>query len=122
MAPLWQRLRNTYLPSLLNAIKGANPSAPVSPFTLALPPLLTVTFQAEALWMTASERVSFNPPFESSTRRTPRWGDIPVINFNSYGGNAISPTDVTRAIEACQVQSHRLRPDADFSSDVVDNL
>lgn len=35
MAPLWQHLRDSYLPYILAAIEGANPSASVSP----LPPL-----------------------------------------------------------------------------------
>lgn len=33
MVPLWQHLRDFYIPSFLAAIKRANPSAPVSPFT-----------------------------------------------------------------------------------------
>ena len=37
MVPLWQRLGDSYIPSILTAIKGANPSAPVSPSTPALP-------------------------------------------------------------------------------------
>lgn len=36
MAPLWQRLRDSYLPSFLTAIKGGNPSASVSPSAPAL--------------------------------------------------------------------------------------
>ena len=36
MDPLWQRLRDSYLPSLLNAIKDANPSAVVSSLAPAL--------------------------------------------------------------------------------------
>ena len=39
MTPLWQRLRDSYLPSLLNAVKDANPSAAVSPFA----PVLSLT-------------------------------------------------------------------------------
>ena len=38
MTPLWQRLRDSYLPSLLAAIESANPSASVSPSTPAPPP------------------------------------------------------------------------------------
>ena len=36
MVPLWQHLRDSYLPSFLTAIKNANPSAPVSPFSPVL--------------------------------------------------------------------------------------
>lgn len=108
MSPLWQRLRDTYLPSLLTAIKDANPSASVSPFVPVLPLLLIVTIQAEALWMSASERAPFKPPFDTSTRRTPRWDDIPAMNFSPRGGNTISPANVTRAIEVRQARFHRL--------------
>jgi hypothetical protein len=100
MIPLWQRLRDSYLPSLLNAIKSANPSAAVSPFAPAPPLLPIVTLQAEALWMPASERAPFKPPFDPSARRTPRWDEIPAINFSPHGGNTISPANVTRAVEA----------------------
>lgn len=83
MASLWQRLKDAYIPPLLNAITLANPSA-----------------AAEALWMTASQHVPSNPQFDPSTRRTPRWDDIPFINFSTQGGNTISPNNVSRAIEA----------------------
>lgn len=108
MVPLWQRLRDNYLPPLLTAIKSANPSASVSPLIPGLPLPPTVTFQAEALWMSASERAPFKPPF-GSTRRIPRWDDIPAISFTPHGENAISPADVTRAIEVRQACFHRLR-------------
>jgi len=111
MVPLWQRLRDSYLPSLLAAIEGANPSASVSPFAPALHLLLTVALQAEALWMSASEHAPFRPPFDPPSRRTPRWDDIPAINFSPHGGSAISPTNVTRAIEVRQVRFHRLLSD-----------
>lgn len=113
MVPLWQGLRNSYLPSLLTALKGANPSAPVSPFTPALALLLvpTVILQVEALWMTASEHTQFKPLFDPSARRTPRWDDIPAINFSSHSGTTISPASVTRAIEVRQVRFHRLHSD-----------
>ena len=104
MAPLWQRLRDSYLPSFLAAIKNSNPPALVSPFTFALARLPIVAFQAEAFWMTASEQVPFKPPFDPSTRRSPRWDDIPAINFTTLGGNTISPASVTRAIEVRQVR------------------
>ncbi|KAF9653585.1 hypothetical protein BDM02DRAFT_1589828 [Thelephora ganbajun] len=100
MAPLWQRLRNSYLPSLLNTIKGANSSAAVSPFTPALPLLLIITLQTETLWMTTSGPTPFKPPFDPSTGRIPSWDDIPAINFSPHGVNIISPASVTRAIEA----------------------
>jgi len=77
----------------------------------ALPLLLTVTLQAEALWMSASEPAPFRPPFDPRPRRTPRWDDIPAINFSPHGGNPISPASVTRAIEVRQVRFHRLRSD-----------
>jgi len=109
--PLWQRLRDSYLPSFLAAIKGANPSASVSPLAPALPLSPTVTPQAEALWMTSSEQTPFKPPFDPSTRRAPRWDDIPAIRFNPHGGNTISPASVTRAIEVRQARFHRLRFD-----------
>ena len=111
VVPLWQRLRDSYLPSFLAAIKNANPSVPVSPFAppLSHPPI--VTRQAEALWMSASELFPFKPPFDPSSRRTPRWDDIPAINFSALGGNTISPVNVTRAIEVCQLRFRRLRPD-----------
>ena len=112
MAPLWQRLRDSYLPPLLAAIEGANPSASVSPSAPALPLQLIVPLQAEALWMSASEHAPFTPPFDSPSRRTPRWDDIPAINFSPHGGGStISPASVTRAIEVRQVRFHRLRSD-----------
>ena len=111
MVPFWQRLRDSYVPSFLTAIKGANPSASVSPLTPALPHLSTLTLQAEALWMTASENAPFKPPFDSSTRRTPRWDDIPAINFSTHGGSTISPVNVSRAIEVRRVRFRRLRSD-----------
>lgn len=83
MAPLWQRLKDAYIPSVFNAITLANPSA-----------------AAEALWMTASQHVPFKPQFDPSTHQTPRWDDIPFINFSTQGGNTISPNNVSRAIEA----------------------
>lgn len=99
MDSLWQRLRDSYLPSLLAAIEGANPAASVSPFAPALPRLPIVILQAEALWMIASEYAPFKLPFDPSARRIPRWDDIPAINFSAHGGNAISPVNVTHAIE-----------------------
>jgi len=111
MAPLWQRLRDSYIPSLLTAIESANPSASVSPFPPAIPLPLTVTLQAEALWMSASEPAPFRPPFEPRPRRTPRWDDIPAIDFSPHAENPISPASVTRAIEVRQVRFHRLRSD-----------
>jgi hypothetical protein len=111
MAPLWQRLRDSYLPSFLAAIKNANPPAPVSPFASALPRLPIVAFQAEAFWMTASEHVPFKPPLDPSTRRPPRWDDIPAINFTAPGGNTISPASVTRAIEVRRLRFTRLCSD-----------
>jgi len=114
MVPLWQRLRDSYIPSFLTAIKGANLSASVSSFTPALPHLPTATPQAEALWMTASENAPFKPPFDHSTRRTPRWDDIPAINFSMHGGNTISPANVDRAIEVRRACLRRLRRDMTF--------
>ena len=112
MVPLWQRLRDSYIPPFLTAIKGANPSASVSPFAPALPHLPTATPQAEALWMTASENTPFKPPFDhSTTRRTPRWDDIPAINFSMHGGNTISPANVGRAIEVRRARLRRSRAD-----------
>ena len=108
MPPLWQRLRDSYLPSLLAAIEGANPSASVSPLTPALPLLLTPIPQAEALWMSASEPAPFRPPFDPRPHRAPRWDDIPAINFSPHGGSPISPASVIRAIEVRQVRFHRL--------------
>ena len=111
MTPLWQRLRDSYLPSFLTAIKHTNPPVPVSPFTSALPRLPIIAFQAEALWMTASEQVPFKPTFDPSARRSPRWDDIPAINFTTLGGNTISPASVARAIEVRQVRFPRLCSD-----------
>lgn len=34
MSPLWRRVREAYLPSLLNAVQVSNPTAAVSQFTL----------------------------------------------------------------------------------------
>ena len=99
MAPRWQRLRESYLPSLLDAIKGANPFAAVSPFAPALPPLLIAILQVEALWMSSSEHAPFKPPSDPTTRQHPPWGDIPEVNFSPRSGNTISPANVTRAIE-----------------------
>ena len=81
MVPLWQRLRDSYLPAFLTAIKNANPLVPVGPFTSALPRLPIIAFQAEALWMTASEQVPFKPTFDPSARRSPCLDDIPAINL-----------------------------------------
>lgn len=111
MAPLWQRLRDSYLPSFLAAIKNANPSAPVSPFTSALARLPIIALQTEAFWMTASEQVPFKPPFDPSARRSPCWNDIPAINFAAPGGNTVSPASVTRAIEVRRVRFARSRSD-----------
>jgi len=111
MVPLWQRLRDSYISPFLTAIKGANPSASVSPFAPALLHLPIATPQVEALWMTASENAPFKPPFDHSTRRTPRWDDIPTINFSMHGGNTISPANVGRAIEVRRACLRRLRPD-----------
>jgi len=111
MVPLWQRLRDSYFPPLLAAIEGANPSASVCPFAPALPLPLTITVQAEALWMSASEHTPFRPPFDPRPRRTPRWDDIPAINFTPHGGTPISPTSVSNAIEVRQVRFRRLRSD-----------
>jgi hypothetical protein len=111
MVSLWQHLRDSYIPPFLTAIKGANPSASVSPSTPALPHIPTATLQAEALWMTASENAPFKPPFDPSTRRTPRWDDIPAINFNTHGGSTISPANVGRAIEVRQARFRRSRSD-----------
>ena len=111
MNSLWQGLRDSYLPSLLAAIESANPAASVSPFTPALPhPPITI-LQAEALWMIASEFAPFKPPFNPSTRRTPRWDDIPVINFSTHGGSTISPANLTHATEVRQTRFNRLRSD-----------
>ena len=44
MVPVWQRLRDSYISPFLTAIKGANPSASVSPFTPALPHLPTASY------------------------------------------------------------------------------
>ena len=38
MSPLWQYVREAYLPSLLDAIQEANPAAAVSQSTPTLPP------------------------------------------------------------------------------------
>ena len=111
MRPLWQRLRDPYIPSFLTAIKGANPSASVSPFAPPLPHPPIVTLQAEALWMTASENAPFKPPLDPSTRRTPRWDDVPAINFSTHGGSTISPVNVARAIEVRPARFRRLRSD-----------
>lgn len=107
MAPLWQRLKDAYIPHLFNAITLANPSAAVSQFVPTLPLPLIVFPQAEALWMTASQHSPFKPQSDPSTRRTPRWDDIPFINFSTQGGNTISPNNVSRAIEVRQVPSCR---------------
>jgi hypothetical protein len=104
MFPLWQYLRDNHLSSILAAIKGANPSASVGPFTPALP-LLLITLQAEALWMTTSQPAPFKFPVDF-------WDDIPAIDFSPRGGNTISPVNVTRAIEVRQARFLRLRPDA----------
>jgi hypothetical protein len=111
MVPLWQRLRDSYLPCLLNAIKGANPSAAVSPFAPAPLLLPIVTLQAKALWMIASEHAPFKPPPDPSACRTPPWDEIPAINFGSHGRNTISPANVTHAIEARHAHFHSLRSD-----------
>jgi len=111
MDPLWQRLRDSYLPSLLAAVKGGNPSASVSPLTPTLSHPPTVTLQVEALWMIASEYAPYKPPFDPSAHRTPRWDDIPAIQFGAHGGNTISPVNVARAIEVRQARFHRLRSD-----------
>ena len=102
MVPLWQHLREAYLPSLLAAVGTANPSVPMSPWTSAPPLLLITAPQAETLCMSASEQAPLQPLFDPSTRRTPRWDEIPPINFSPHGGNTISPANVTRAIEVCQ--------------------
>jgi hypothetical protein len=115
MVPLWQYLRDTYLPSILAAIKGANPSASVGPFSPALPLLPTITPQAEALWMTTSEQVPFKPPSDF-------WDDIPAINFSSRGGKTISPVNVTHAIEVRQARSSAYALMHDFSLGAVGNL
>ena len=107
MVSLWPCLRDSYLPRLLNAIKVANISAAVSPSVPILPLLLILTRQVEALWMTASEGVLFEPNFPPSAGRTPRWDDIPVIKFGSRGGNTISPVSIAHAIEVCQACSRR---------------
>ena len=52
--------------------------------------------------MTTSERAPFKPLFDSSAHRTPHWDDIPAINFSPHGGDGISPTNVTHAIEVRQ--------------------
>jgi hypothetical protein len=111
MAPLWQRLRDSYIPSFLNAIKGANPSAAVSSFAPVLPLLPIITLQVEALWMPATERVPFKPSFDPSTLKTPCWDDIPAINFSPRGGNTISPVNVSRAVEVRQARFCRLSSD-----------
>ncbi|KAF9644148.1 hypothetical protein BDM02DRAFT_3190853 [Thelephora ganbajun] len=91
MAPLWQCLKDSYLPSLLAAVRGANPSAP-----------------AEVLWMTASKQIPFKPTFGPSTHRTPHWYDIPAVNFSPHSESTISPANVTCAIEALSTTfSHR---------------
>ena len=121
MVPLWQRLREAYLPSLLAAVKTANPSVPVSPCASVPPLLLIAALQAETLWMSASERAPFQP-FDLSTRRTPRWDEIPPINFSPHGGNTISPANVTRAVEVrqCRPIVYDLTPC--FSLGVVSDL
>ena len=109
MVPLWQHLRDSYLPSILAATSGANPSAPVSPLTPPpLSPLPIISFQTEALWMIASGHSPFEPQFDPSARRTPRWDDVPAINFNTRSGSTISPVNVTRAIEVRRARFHRL--------------
>lgn len=111
MVPLWSRLRDSYLQSLLVAIEDANPSISVSPFAPALPLLLIVTLQPKALWMSASERAVW-PPFNTPSPRTPRWDDIPTINFGPHGGGSIiSLASVTRAIEVRRVRFRRLQSD-----------
>lgn len=111
VAPLWQRLRESYIPSFFNAIKGANPSAVVSPFAPVLPLLPIFTLQVEALWMPATERAPFKLTFDPSTPQTPRWDDIPAINFGPRAGNTISPANVSRAVEVCQARFCRLSSD-----------
>ena len=62
--------------------------------------------------MTTSERAPFKPPFDSSDHRAPHWDDIPAINFSLHGGDGVSPTNVTHAIEVCRARSHHLCSDA----------
>jgi hypothetical protein len=99
MASLWSHLRASYLPPLLSAIKASNLSVAVSLSAPVLPFSPIATLQAKALWMTASDHVPFEPSFDPSAHRKPRWDDIPAIEFSSHGGNTISPINVTRAIE-----------------------
>ena len=58
--------------------------------------------------MSASEPAPFNPQLGP---RIPRWDDIPAIDFTPHGGNAVSPTNVTDAIEVRQARFPRLRSD-----------
>ena len=111
MSPLWQHVREAYLPSLLNAIQVANPTAAVSQSAPALSHQLIVTLQTEALWMTTSQHVPPNPSFDPSTRRAPRWNDIPFVSFTPHGETTISPINVTSAIEVRQASSRRLCSD-----------
>ena len=114
MDPLWQRLRDSYLPPLLAAVKGGNPSASVSLFfhIFSHPP--TVTIQVEALWMIASD--------DPSAHRTPQWDNIPAINFSAHGKNTISPINVARAIEVCQALFPAYAPTHDFYLGVVGSI
>ena len=79
-----------------------------SAYSSPLSPLPIISFQTEALWMIASEHSPFEPPFDPSARRTPRWDDVPAINFNTHSGSTISPVNVTRAIEVRRARFHRL--------------
>ncbi|KAF9788021.1 hypothetical protein BJ322DRAFT_1018687 [Thelephora terrestris] len=82
LASLWQHVRDAYLPTLLNAIQAANPTA-----------------AAETLWMTTSQLAPFNPSSNRSGRRPPHWNDIPFVSFSPHAETTISPINVTSAIE-----------------------
>lgn len=115
MAPLWQHLRDSYIPSFLTTIKNANPSAPVSPFTPAFLCLLIFTLQAKALWMTTLENTPFEPPFDD-------WDDIPTINFSTCSRNTISPASVSCAIEVRQTCFRCLCSDTQLLPGIVRNF
>ena len=49
--------------------------------------------------MASSGHAPLNPQLNLSLRQTPRWDDIPVMNFTPHDTSPISPINVSYAIE-----------------------